>query len=954
MARTIQSPGVEIREVDLSLRGVTSQGTSILITGFSNQGPIDEIIQPTSLSEFEQIYGAPTNAAERYFYHTVKAAFQSPSQLLVSRLPYGVALGEGFDQWKYSALVYPVVSYNNASDTAAVSAGKQVVTLTNTIGNYSVYGVSLAKTLSGSGFRIGLASGTVYDFGYAIDGNTPVFHGLTSALSATIVIDSSMTPQQLLTRTLSAIDNTITGGLTSTGTYNSTTSTFNVQITNTVGGAVATAPATYAAYTNVGSTQFAISYIPGTNAIAAVSGGVVSSLSAATTYFFGTPTHIELSVEQYQELLNNNVNWSDTPSVTSKNTPYTYNTLGESGFIVLNKSQTTINSKFEGYYIGITDNNNNNPATPFDGILNVNTLASNADSNSYIEIPRARLNFSLSASKFGDGSSISEVQENMSKFDISPRAFDDTVLFGLYKLRQSVFSPDVIALDYIASETYTGSLDFHRQIADQNGGPAISFYLGQQQASSPNINTIVNPFLNDRYGNTWLNDDGTPSKKVRFLSDRLATPFNVQGFTDTSASYSTRVGAPSAVVNTLLTQLGPTNALFPIGVYNDTVATNKDIGNLPDKLERVFELVENPDLYPISVACEAGLGTIYVNAVERTLAGGLPLSGTGPFIDSEPLNALSAWYTTNSEELSDEGLRLRANYNAVASVFVNQAQNQRKDFMVILDPIRNIFVQGDNAKVINSKKLYGPNAGEAPNPNAPGFVSTNFSQHIYWPLRHQFGITDTSYAAIYANVAQVLDNVTNRQVWVPFSGFAAAAMGNTDANFQPWFAPAGFTRGVLVGVNDLGIYPKQKQRDQLYKISLNPVTFFPVEGFVIYGQKTALKKPSAFDRINVRRLFLTLEVLTRNTVKYFVFEPNTLFTRTQVINTLTPIFENAKNTDGVYDYLIICDERNNTPDVIDNNELKVDLYLKPVRTAEFILVSFYATRTSQNFQELLA
>jgi phage tail sheath protein FI len=97
-----------------------------------------------------------------------------------------------------------------------------------------------------------------------------------------------------------------------------------------------------------------------------------------------------------------------------------------------------------------------------------------------------------------------------------------------------------------------------------------------------------------------------------------------------------------------------------------------------------------------------------------------------------------------------------------------------------------------------------------------------------------------------------------------------------------------------------------------------------------------------------------LETLTRNTVKYFVFEPNTLFTRTQVINTLTPIFENAKNTDGVYDYLIICDERNNTPDVIDNNELKVDLYLKPVRTAEFILVSFYATRTSQNFQELLA
>ena len=132
------------------------------------------------------------------------------------------------------------------------------------------------------------------------------------------------------------------------------------------------------------------------------------------------------------------------------------------------------------------------------------------------------------------------------------------------------------------------------------------------------------------------------------------------------------------------------------------------------------------------------------------------------------------------------------------------------------------------------------------------------------------------------------------------------------------------------------------------------MTFFPNEGNVIYGQKTLLKQPSAFDRINVRRLFLNLEKATNQTVKYFVFEPNTLLTRTRVVNTLTPIFENAKNTEGLYDYLIVCDERNNTPDVIDQNELVVDIYLKPVRTAEFILVNFYATRTSANFQELVS
>jgi phage tail sheath protein FI len=114
------------------------------------------------------------------------------------------------------------------------------------------------------------------------------------------------------------------------------------------------------------------------------------------------------------------------------------------------------------------------------------------------------------------------------------------------------------------------------------------------------------------------------------------------------------------------------------------------------------------------------------------------------------------------------------------------------------------------------------------------------------------------------------------------------------------------------------------------------------------------KLPSAFDRINVRRLFLTLENQTNAVARNYVFEPNTLFTRTQVLNVLTPIFDNAKNTSGLYDYLIVCDERNNTPAVIDDNSLVVDIYIKPVRTAEFILVNFYATRTNQNFTEIVA
>jgi len=809
MARTIQSPGVEVREVDFTIRPVTVEGTSVFLAGFADQGPIDEVLQPGSVTEFEQIYGAPTNSSEQYFYQTAKAILQSsPARLLTTRLPYGKAKGEGFDSWRYSALVYPATGLNTD----------------------------------------------------------------------------------------------------------------------------------YAAGTTSGAASF-------TN---------------ANTFVFGEPTHLELSAEEYQQILDNNIDWSDSIATAALTEilsgGFRYNNLKNAGLIILNKAQTTVNNGFEGYYIGAIDNNNYNPATPFNGILSVEGIQSSETSiKDYVRVPSTRLNFALSATKLGDGSSVSEVMENLSQTDLNSRSFDDTVSLGVFKLRKSIYTPDTVSLDFILAESYVGSLDYHRQIADQTGGPAKTFYLGELADSSTNIKVVVNPYISNRFANTWVNSDGVPGKKVRFLSNQLVTPFADSGFIDTSSSYTTRVGATSASMAAAYTALGSTDALFTAGVYSNTVINDKTVGGLAGKLERAFELVENPDIYPINIAVEGGLGTIYVNAVYQSEnpSTAVEALSVGSFVDSKPLDALSALYVTNAEGLDAEGTTIRSYYNSVANVFVNAAEKQRKDFMVVLDPLRNIFVQGSNSKTINSKKIWSPNAGIGANPSDPGYVATNFGQHIYWPLRHQFSSINSSYATTYGQFAQIVDSSSNRQIWVPFSGFAAAAMANTDRNFQPWFAPAGFTRGVITNATDLAVYPKQKQRDQLYKISINPVAFFPAEGFVIFGQKTLLKKPSAFDRINVRRLFLNLETAVRDTVKFFVFEPNTFFTRTQIVNTLSPIFDRAKNTEGLYDYLIVCDERNNTPDVIDANELKVDIYIKPVRTAEFILVSFYATRTGQDFQELI-
>jgi len=977
MARTIQSPGVEINEIDLTLRAEQVIGTSVFITGFANQGPIDEILEPTTISEFEQIYGSPTNAAERYFYHSVKNVINtSPARVLVSRIPYGEDKGDGFETLRYSALAYPVKgvktqfqnvsSYNITSYSiynsgfgyaftpdisitggdATINADVEAIVVSDGNGGYVLNRLNIitvgefqtsptisvtpsyvvntiAVATSGSGYSV--APSVVFSSSFGTDASAIANLANDGLGTGTFGVSS-------ITLLLSGVGYTNTPTVSLVGSTDGTPASANLVIFDAT-----------AQIVPVGSGQ---SVVPQYTTAS-------SDLSSAHTFFLGRPTHVELSSEEYQSLLDGNLSWQNNPSIASQ--AFTYNSLGHAGMIVLNKAQTTVNNKFEGYYVGIADNNNFNPATEFDSVLSVQSIQSSVDSlKNYTVLPSTRLNFSLSAGKTGDGSSVSEVMESFTQYELGSESFHDTLSLGLFKLRQSVFANDTLTLDYILSETHTGSLDYHRQIGDKNGGAALSFYLGKSTETSPNISIISNPYINSKNTIGWETESGIPSKKVRLLTKQLENPLKGQGFVDSVNTYVTRVGATSASVASFATTYGYADALFPLGIYSDKIVSNKTIGALPAKLERVFELVDNADVFPIDLALEAGLGTVYVNAIEQSQITDPEESGmAGTYDDSVVLNSLSGFYNTSFDGLDADGLRIRGNYTAISNIFINVAEKQRKDFLVILDPIRNIFVQGENSKTLNYKKLYSPNAGIDPDPSAPGFVASNFSQHIYWPLRHQFGTTNCSYATTYANWAQVVDPFINRQVWIPFSGIAGGLMANTDANFQPWFAPAGFTRGIVIGANDLAIYPKQKQRDQLYKISMNPVAFFPNEGFVVFGQKTLLKKPSAFDRINVRRLFLNLEKATKNTAKFFVFEPNTLFTRSQVINILAPLFENAKNTEGLYDYRIVCDERNNTPDVIDNNELKIDIYIQPVRTAEFILVNFYATRTGTNFDELI-
>jgi hypothetical protein len=790
MARTIQSPGVEIREIDQSIRPVVPAGTNVLVTGFSDRGPTDEVIQVTSSSEFVDIYGDPTAPAELYFCNTAKALFNSPANVFVYRLPYGSNKGVGFGN-NYSALVYPAsaIEVNNDNET--------------------------------------------------------------------------------------------------------------------------------------------ISKLPGFTS--------TSPTSTTRTVLIGKPEHFTLTQDQYFKILQKDgFDWVDTTTKSFNNLA----DLGKAGIIVLNKAQTTIDQSFQGFYLGAIDNTNLNPATNFDGIGSIQTTTSAIDlangSNSFITLPSTRLDNLLSSKSdnnsdtFGASTaSISEQMENLTDYDISTNIFDDTLSFGLFRLASTPTTNNTIKLSLNLEETVVGSTDYHRKINDPLGGEALPFRVETDQAL-PNMDILVNDFLSNRKKSTYLNPDGVPLTKVRFITSKVNTTALVTNTLSAefgATNLATYAKLSAAIDDVQANNFGDTDSLFALGSFANTDLSTKIIGNVPQKIDRLLDTVENTERFDIDITVDGGLSTIYSTT---------QYLNADSYDDITAVPAISSFRTTKTDvsQVSQENQKYRTFWNDVVTRFTTFAEFRRRDHIHILDLPRSIFVQGESFLTLQDS-------------------DKNFSRDILNPIKSFAGLVNTSYAATYGQWVQGTDSTYGGLSYLPSSGYLAAIMANSDANFDPWFAPAGFARGRLTGAAGLALTPTQKQRDQLYKISVNPIPSFPVEGPVVFGQKTLQKLPSAFDRINVRRLFLFLEKATKNTVRNFIFEPNTLLTRTRIVNTLTPIFENVKNTEGLFDYLIICDERNNTPDIIDSNELRVDIYLKPTRAAEFILVNFYATKTGTDFNELV-
>ena len=213
-------------------------------------------------------------------------------------------------------------------------------------------------------------------------------------------------------------------------------------------------------------------------------------------------------------------------------------------------------------------------------------------------------------------------------------------------------------------------------------------------------------------------------------------------------------------------------------------------------------------------------------------------------------------------------------------------------------------------------------------------------------------LTSSSYAFADSTALYVYDKYNDKYRWLAASGSMAGLSANADMVADAWFSPAGFTRGNVRNVTKLAFNPKQVQRDDMYKVGINPIVSFPGAGTVLYGDKTLQFKASAFDRINVRRLFITLEKAISQASKASLFEFNDEFTRAQFRNMTEPFLRDIKGRRGITDFKVVCDDTNNTGDIIDTNRFVADIYIKPARSINFITLNFIATRTGVEFSEI--
>lgn len=1022
-----ESPFVQVNIRDESRNPVNAIGTNIFSCGFTPQGPTDEPTYVSSIQEFEEIFGLPTTAAERYSYDAAKQILTTSSgRLLFTRTPYGSGGGLGYSD-QYSALVFPMIAvsavevnaceyFRNIDETTCRTEFPWVYD--NFVKASICYGSSnLECPLNSNDETPGFLyvhdhpfqyNSVMTGFKFVVDADTdsenirlyqlrPTNSGFDTSYSVVTSINLSSVlatideDQSNLSndskRLIINFENTtwakrltVSSGLLSGqtlsglfvsagdvfGTFSESgaavlkyfnansdvAATYKTTITN--GANYASAGSTFTVTTtakNATELDFLISFCA-TPVDVGLSCSTITSLNLQVPekdrytfyplegaaqlndgnfYVFGSPIHKTLNASEYQLLQNEQFNWKCGAFENVEANLDVVNNDVRAGLIIINEAKTAQLEDYSGFYLAVNDNLNVNPSTDFDNLTGVNSYYQEVCpgvSGEWIQLPEERMNFEVSATFDGKAGSLAEIVESVGGINFGKPLYNDSLVISLFKLVPTRLTETINKLDQRLVEKFVGSLNPDRKVNDAFGGPPRSTFIQNAVNEGSNyLKMMVNPYLSEN--NCWNDNKGVPQKTVRMFRQKTSGVFNNFDAQAQLRAYG--------------------DALFGIGAYNGhcrdelyEMCQKKDIGNLPAKIERALRNVENSLDYPIDITIDAGLSTIW--ATRQAVSTDSCI--TNPSICYH----YDDTYFVNTDSLSPfDGTAMTSGigdaWEVIYNIFDSFARFTRKaaggtEHFHIQDPLRQIFVNGRDFKVADRQKkvLLDPTT------NQPTEKYSTFSRNIWSYLRNLTESANSAFSQTHGNWIKSYDSNTDKYCWVGPSGHKAALFARNDQVKYPWSPAFGTTNGSLPNIIDLAINPNQRERDLLSRIGVNPICRFP-EGNVIYNSLTLLKEDSALREDYIVRGLLWLAKSVQATLRPYMGVPNTVVTRTRVKNDLRPLVEFMKQTNGLYGYDIICDERNNTADTIDKGILNVALYVAPTRAIKYILVDLVVTRT---------
>ena len=897
---TTLAPHVQIKEIDKSGYTPSMAGTAVYLKGFTGKGEAYKCMEVTTRSAFEQIYGAPDTEAERYTYAAACETLNQGGRLYVARLPYDNASFEKMVGIKYS------VEFGDRLSTLGVLSDVQTYTSALVEADSELNEVAIVR-----------------------GGRTPMLYDLSA-------IDEFRTDEaKVPANTFLIVDTT---GATYGRVVEDERRGMKRECIGIIPVVTTAANALYV------QNYITITELSDVNKFESLDGEKLNSLVATNPG--GTTIEIDGLTMETSGLLSN-----DLVQLIASNAWFTnVETLSVNVLSTDEEIQGKIIDALKENYDPSSDNrfDSNEEAE-----AQLSTVANALQAPEY--------NFSVSS--FTDPNETSSklysiVSATMMPMDVvlSDVAYELTAGSGIWE----PYSNDdnnlpnkakiLVDNNYVLADLFT-QFGYHGKNGDDsvqntialdaaNYFPAIQpaadgegldpehlkdigvvvyrAYLDPAEGNKVSIEAV------EAYAGSLYKDDKDPNTGVTKFIDTIINSqskyinFFSNCFSSTAAKkyYKDKCDillAPPAVGSVL-------------GLYSPM--TKKDISiskSILDGMNKCFDKVSDINLLDIDIVPDAGVANIasYIKAI---------FGEKGPYdlqITDDLGNSLLGMWTC--KKATDAPVKM---WKTVLMKNDNFCKNIRKDCMFVADGLRPLVLQGQKKIVRDTKP------------------SNSIDKDILPFIPAICGL-NTNYGAGYADWFEQADDYTGDFFWCPPSIKATGVYINTDLNYEYWMAPAGLTRG-LIAATDVSFSPNLKQAGAFYEKNWNYAINYPQDGIVLEGQKTFQTKPTALDRINVRRTLLRLERQAYKVSRYFLYEPNTAYTRQRLIDALDPIFKACwqSGNGGLQRYKIICDDSNNTPESIDNSELHVSIGVVPTKCIEYLMIDFIVGRQGASWAEL--